>query len=71
MNTPDAKAGVGPVGVGAAASAACRAGPIVGVLAAGVASLLGAVIFGVAGLEARTVKPTGRREHRPWRASIW
>jgi hypothetical protein len=51
MNTPDAKAGVGLVGVGAAACAACCAGPILGFLAAtGIASVLGAVIFGAVGL---------------------
>lgn len=51
MDTANAKSGLGVVGVGAAACAACCAGPILGFLAAtGVASLLGAVMFGVLGL---------------------
>jgi hypothetical protein len=46
-----AKTGLGVVGAGAAACAVCCAGPIVGFLAAtGIASVLGAVVFGVAGL---------------------
>jgi hypothetical protein len=45
------KASPGVLGAGAAACAACCAGPIVGLLAAtGIASVLGAVIFGVVGL---------------------
>lgn len=45
------KAGLGVLGVGAAACVACCAGPILGFLAAtGIASVLGAVTFGVAGL---------------------
>jgi hypothetical protein len=51
MSTPTTRNGIGLVGAGAAACAVCCAGPILGVLAAGgVASLLGAVILGVAGL---------------------
>ena len=51
MDTPSPKAGLGVLGAGAAACAACCAGPIVGFLAAtGIASLLGAVVFGVTGL---------------------
>jgi hypothetical protein len=51
MDTPNPKASLGVVGVGAAACAACCAGPIVGFLAAtGIASVLGAVTFGVVGL---------------------
>lgn len=56
MNTPNTKTGVGFVGAGAAACAACCAGPIVGFLAAtGIASVLGAVIFGAVGLVAVVV----------------
>ena len=48
---PNPKAGLGVLGVGAAACAACCAGPILGFLAAtGIASALGAVTFGAAGL---------------------
>jgi hypothetical protein len=51
MDSPGPKAGLGVVGVGAAACAACCAGPILGFLAAtGIASVLGAVVFGVVGL---------------------
>jgi hypothetical protein len=68
MNTPDAKAGVGLVGVGAAACAACCAGPILGFLAAtGIASVLGAVIFGAVGLVTVVVVSAvlwQRRRHR-------
>jgi hypothetical protein len=50
METPNAKTGFGLIGVGAAACVAC-AGPILGFLAAtGIASVLGAVVFGAAGL---------------------
>jgi hypothetical protein len=51
MATPNPKASLGVLGAGAAACAACCAGPIVGFLAAtGIASVLGAVIFGLVGL---------------------
>jgi len=51
MPAPDPKAGLGLVRVGAAACAACCTGPILGFLtAAGIASVAGALIFGVAGL---------------------
>jgi hypothetical protein len=51
MDTPHPKTSLGVLGVGAAACAACCAGPILGFLAAtGIASVLGAVVFGVAGL---------------------
>ena len=51
MTTSDAKTGLGVVGAGAAACAACCAGPILGFVAAsGIASLLGAVVFGAVGL---------------------
>lgn len=51
MDTPDPKAGIGVLGAGAAACAACCAGPIVGFLTAtGIASLLGAVVFGTVGM---------------------
>jgi hypothetical protein len=51
MDTSNPKAGLGVLGVGAAACAACCAGPILGFVAAtGIASVLGAVVFGVAGL---------------------
>jgi hypothetical protein len=51
METPNAKTGFGLIGVGAAACVACCAGPILGFLAAtGIASVLGAVVFGAAGL---------------------
>jgi hypothetical protein len=48
---PNPKASLGVFGAGAAACAACCAGPILGFLAAtGIASVLGAVVFGVIGL---------------------
>jgi len=51
MAAPSPSAGLGVLGVGAAACAACCAGPILGFLAAtGIASALGAVVFGVVGL---------------------
>lgn len=51
MDEATPKAGLGVLGVGAAACVACCAGPILGFLAAaGVASVLGAAAFGVAGL---------------------
>jgi hypothetical protein len=51
MTTRDTRAGLGVIGVGAAACAACCAGPLVGFLTSiGVASVLGAVMFGVVGL---------------------
>jgi hypothetical protein len=51
MDTPDPKASLGVLGVGAAACAACCAGPVLGFLAAtGIATALGAVVFGVVGL---------------------
>jgi hypothetical protein len=51
MTKRDTRAGLGAIGVGAAACAACCAGPIVGFLTAiGVASVLGAAMFGMVGL---------------------
>ena len=51
MEAPNPKASVGVLGAGAVACAACCAGPILGFLAAtGIASVFGAVVFGVAGL---------------------
>ena len=51
MDTPRPKAGLGLLGAGAAACAACCAGPILGFLAAtGIATVFGAVLFGVVGL---------------------
>ena len=51
MATSNPKAGLGVLGVGAAACAACCAGPILGFLAAtGIASVLGAAVFGIVGL---------------------
>jgi hypothetical protein len=51
MDTPDPKVGLGVLGGGAAACAACCAGPVLGFLAAtGIATVLGAVVFGVVGL---------------------
>jgi ethanolamine transporter EutH len=51
MATPGPKAGLGVLGVGAAACAACCAGPVLGFFTAtGIASVLGAVIFGLVGL---------------------
>jgi len=51
MESPNTKASLGVVGAGVAACCACCAGPIVGFLAAtGIASVLGAVVFGVVGL---------------------
>lgn len=53
MAAPDRKAGIGLVGLGAAACAACCAGPILGFFAAaGIASVLGAVLFGIVGVAA-------------------
>jgi Flp pilus assembly protein TadB len=53
VRTPDRRSGLGVLGAGAAACAACCAGPIIGFLAStGVATLLGAVAFGVAGVVA-------------------
>jgi hypothetical protein len=50
---PPPRAGLGLLGVGAAACAACCAAPILGFLAAtGIASVLGAVTFGAIGLVA-------------------
>jgi hypothetical protein len=70
MDTPSPKAGLGVLGAGAAACVACCAGPIVGFLAAtGIASLLGAVVFGVIGLlvvlAAAAVVWQRRRRARP------
>lgn len=51
MESPNARTGLGLVGAGVAACAVCCAGPILGFLAAtGIASVLGAVAFGVVGL---------------------
>jgi membrane protein implicated in regulation of membrane protease activity len=51
MDTPRPRAGLGVLGAGAAACAACCAGPVLGFLAAtGIASVLGALVFGVVGL---------------------
>jgi hypothetical protein len=53
VRTPDRRSRLGVLGAGAAACAACCAGPIIGFLAAtGVATLLGAVAFGVVGVVA-------------------
>jgi hypothetical protein len=50
VDAPTPRAGLGLIGVGAAACAACCAGPLLGFLAAaGIASVLGAVVFGVVG----------------------
>jgi len=50
-NKPSPAAGLGMLGAGAVACAVCCAGPILGFLAAtGIASVLGAVVFGSAGL---------------------
>jgi mercuric ion transport protein len=51
VDTPSSKAGLGVLGAGAAACAACCAGPVLGFLAAtGMASVLGLVAFGLTGL---------------------
>lgn len=51
MESPNTKASLGVFGAGAAACAACCAGPILAFLAAtGIASILGAVVFGAVGL---------------------
>jgi mercuric ion transport protein len=51
MSEPMPKSGLGIVGVGAVACAACCAGPILGFLAAiGLGTALGVAVFGVAGL---------------------
>lgn len=53
MATSRPTAGFGVLGLGAAACVACCAGPILGLLAAtGIASVLGAAVFGVVGLVA-------------------
>ena len=53
VETPNPKTGLGLVGVGAAACIACCAAPIAAFIAAtGIASVLGAVLFGVVGLVA-------------------
>jgi Flp pilus assembly protein TadB len=53
VRTPDRRSRLGVLGAGAAACAACCAGPIIGFLAAtGVATLLGAIAFGVVGVVA-------------------
>lgn len=53
MDAPSPKAGLRVLGIGAAACAACCAGPILGFLAAtGIASVLSAVVLGVVGLVA-------------------
>ena len=63
-------AGLGVLGVGAAACATCCAGPILGFLAAtGIASVLGAAVFGIVGLVAvlavALVLHLRRRSQRP------
>jgi hypothetical protein len=51
IDKPDVKTGAGVLGVGAAACAACCAGPILGFLAGvGLTAAVGAVLFGVVGL---------------------
>ncbi len=51
MESPNARASLGVFGAGAAACAACCAGPIVGFVAAtGTALVLGTVVFGAVGL---------------------
>jgi membrane protein implicated in regulation of membrane protease activity len=51
MDTPKPRAGLGVLGAGAAVCAVCCAGPILGFVAAtGVASVLGAVAFGLVGV---------------------
>jgi hypothetical protein len=51
VDTPSPKGGLGILGAGAAACAACCAGPIFGFLAAtGIASVVGALAFGILGL---------------------
>jgi ethanolamine transporter EutH len=53
MATPrsNAETGIGVIGIGAAACAACCAGPILGFLAAiGIVSILGTVVFGLVGV---------------------
>jgi hypothetical protein len=51
MESPDPKASLGVLGAGAAACAACCAGPVLGFLAAtGIASILGALVVGTLGL---------------------
>jgi hypothetical protein len=50
VEAPNSKVGFGLVGAGAAACAACCAGPVVGYLAAiGIASVAGVIVFGVLG----------------------
>jgi hypothetical protein len=51
MESSTTNTGLGVLGAGAVACAACCAGPLLGFLAAtGVASALGAVVFGAVGL---------------------
>jgi hypothetical protein len=70
LPTADRNAGLGVLGVGAAACAACCAGPILGFLAAtGIASVLGAAVFGIVGLvvvlAVAVVVHVRRRRRRP------
>jgi ethanolamine transporter EutH len=51
VDTPRPTARFGVLGAGVAACAACCAGPVLGFLAAtGIASVVGALLFGVVGL---------------------
>lgn len=53
MPTPAPRAGLGLLGAGAAGCVACCAAPIAGFLAAGgIATILGAALFGIVGLAA-------------------
>jgi hypothetical protein len=69
MNAAVRRNGIGVVGVGAAVCAACCAGPVLGVLAAaGLFTVIGVAVFGLAGL--LTAVPLGwwllrRRRRRP------
>jgi Flp pilus assembly protein TadB len=69
VGTPNtSRTGLGLVGAGAIACVACCAAPIAGVVAAtGIASLLGAVAFGVVGLLAALVVGTVLWQRRPRR----
>ena len=72
VETPDPKTGLGLVGIGAAACIACCAAPIAGFIAAtGIASVLGAVLFGVVGLVAVLLAGTAliRRRRRQRRCT--
>jgi hypothetical protein len=67
MDQPEAKTGLGVLGVGAVACAACCAGPVLGFLAGvGLTAAVGLALFGIVGLVAVFV--TAGVLWRGWRA---